>query len=463
MKLLFKSVAVISLSLGIMQPSAVSAQTIEPVMQETEMSLAIDAINFPDENLRALVKDKVKADVLTSENVKNFEGSLIIVSSTYDVKNFKGVEYLGVETIIIDGYTQETLELPNDLETELLMIVNAPNLKDLSKSDIGIPNYFYLENCPSLESIDVSSMDIDGTLTISNTESLETVTIVEGFRGVIDITNAPVLENWTGVVSPLGLTLEDVPLTDENFDMRNVRMIKVHNTKFSNPKLFNNATELMNVYLGGNKFPYIETVNYERNVSFIDGSNTNGMKNQAMINSNVIELIAEEIEGGFMVTMPGIDMDRVTLHKDSNWEKEGSDSFVLKADELEALNYYYKFKEKATNPRMLSPEGYEIGEDTYRRTHMFIVSNVSLKQDETPVDPTPIDPTPVDPKPVDPKPVDPTPTNPVIELPVKTPEKDLTSEPSVATADTTAVSSLFVLLALSGFVCVYASTKRKRT
>lgn len=467
MNVLLKSVAVLSLSLGIMQPTTVSAKTMEPVTEPEAMSVAIDELNFPDESLRALVRDKAESDTLTSENVKNFDGTLVISASTHDVKNFAGIEHLSLETLIITGYTQESLKLPSGLRTKMVMIVGSTNLKKVSNTDLGIPTHVYFEDCSGLESIEVSSMDVNGELEIINTNSLQSIAMPESFAGKISIFSAPNLATMTNVVKPKELKLEDVSLTDENFDLSVVETLTLFNTNFSNPKLLVDNSVLTIARLGGNKLPYVETKGGIKIIDHRDTSNTDGTYAD-MIRSNVIELDAEEIEGGFRVTIPGIDMDRVTLHKDSNWEKEGSDSFVLKADELEALNYYYQFCKKKVNARSLNTDGYEVGEAAYRTTHIFVVSKVTLKQvvdpvDPTPVDPTPIDPKPIDPKPVDPKPVDPTPTNPVIELPVKTPEKDLTSEPSVATADTTDVSSSLVLLALSGLVCVYAGAKKKRT
>ncbi|TDW26329.1 hypothetical protein EDD63_10144 [Breznakia blatticola] len=467
MNLLLKSVAVLSLSLGIMQPTTVSAKTMEPVTEPEAMSIAIDERNFPDESLRALVRDKVESDTLTSENVKNFDGTLVISASTHDVKNFAGIEHLGIDTLLIAGYTQESLELPSGLHTKMVMVVGATNLKKVSRTDLGIPTHVYFEDCSSLESIDISSIEMGGKLEIINASVLQSIVMPELFAGSISIFNAPNLTTMTNFVKPTQLELEDVSLTDENFDLSVVETLTLFNTNFSNPKLLAENSILTVAKLGGNAFPYVETKGAIKVIDYRDTSNTSGLYTN-LVRSNAIELEAEEIEGGFKVTIPGIDMDRVMLHKDSNWEKEGSDSFVLKADELEALNYYYQFCKKKVNARSLNADGYEVGEAAYRTTHIFVVSKVTLKQvidpvDPTPIDPKPIDPKPIDPKPVDPKPVDPTPTTPVIELPVKMPEKDLTSEPSVATADTTAVSSSLVLLALSGLVCAYAGVKKKRT
>ncbi|TDW13169.1 hypothetical protein EDD63_14610 [Breznakia blatticola] len=466
MNLVLKTVAMISLSLGIMQPNVQHLETLQP-MNVVDSDVHVTKENFPDANFRSYVESKEIASdgIITKEELatNNPFKDLDIDCDEYDIRDFKGIELLETKSLTLGHFKGSNLVIPEGSKLNALEVYETDDLKTVNLDALDFMYYLTLSVVPNVTSVDVSHMREIGELNLWAMDSLSSLILHEESEiDVFSLSSLPKLTSINGAVKVTGsIDIESVPITDEYFDLSDVHTVGILNTLFSNPYFLADSNyDYLSVILGGNQFPFLEIGGDPVQYRFYDRST----KADFAIKSNVIDLIADETDDGYVVTIDGINMNKVELHEDCNWEVLDKHSFILRAAELEALNYYYRVDEIKVRPqRLFSPDGYVVGDDAKREEYMFIVSKVSIKQPPIvdPVDPIdPVDPVdpidPIDPvKPVDP--VKPTPTEPVND-----PSKGLSSKPSVATGDVYTTNTLLYTLLISGVAIGAIAIKKKK-
>ncbi|OCN05550.1 hypothetical protein A4S06_08265 [Erysipelotrichaceae bacterium MTC7] len=494
MKLLTTACIMLSIMGGVVLPQP-NLTNLKTEVQPYYGTVKVNATTFPDEEFRRLVLNHYSTGDELNEMVKNPE--IYFDCNEYDIQDFSGIEYFtDVEFLKINGYKHETLDLtglhssattfgldannqPYYISLDLeVTVINSPNVSKVVTGENTGNKITLLMNGVKTDTLDVSGVPM--MKDFINVNSSITSLYIKHDQPLVRflMMGVPNLTTIHGRVNAEEIILADMPLATLNFRPERLYTLDLINTNISDVNLLAHAVHLEWLLIGGNQFKYLNLpdlvsgrVDYHdysgavyayplMDYLFVD-SEFEGVE-PINVKANKVAYVAQKTSEGYVVSTEGINMDNVLLPEDSKWTIEGS-NFVSKAQELPPLNYYYKLVEPFAETDSLcfdnshAPSEFDAaypGEEQLRNTHMYVMSELTVKEDITKPDPQP-EPEPKPEPETKPEPdpiVDP---NPVPkEEPAVAPENNN----GPATGDTTSVFGMFILLA--GATTVLAKKKK---